>query len=142
MQVESKAQSDPVYGSNGREYWLGHGAEHLSQEAKFDRYLDTLKPRTYEVDDENSKTTENSLKWAENHLGAQMWDYGYIPKEKDYPTPFRVPNPNKTEYEETEEITDTLDSIRQAEIQFGYVKQNKTEHGDNFDYYNERPLTK
>lgn len=49
-----------------------------------------------------------------------MWDYGYIPAEKDYPTPFRTPDPKKTEYEETSEITDTLDSIRQAEIQFGY----------------------
>mgnify|MGYP006114141707 FL=1 len=49
MQVESnsenQAQSDPVYGSNGRGYWLGHSNEHISKEEKFNRYLDTLKPR-------------------------------------------------------------------------------------------------
>jgi len=33
-----------------------------------------------------------------------MWDYGYIPKGHDYPTPFRVPNPVTTEYDETSEI--------------------------------------
>jgi predicted RNA-binding protein YlxR (DUF448 family) len=49
MQVESnnqnQAKSDPVYGSNGRGYWLGHSHEHISKEEKFNRYLDTLKPR-------------------------------------------------------------------------------------------------
>jgi hypothetical protein len=45
MQVKTEAKSDPVYGSNGREYWLGHGNMHVSQEEKFNRYLDSLKPR-------------------------------------------------------------------------------------------------
>jgi len=45
-----------------------------------------------------------------------MWDYGHIPKEKDYPTPFRTPTIANGEYDETSEITDTLDSIKQAEI--------------------------
>lgn len=56
MQVEAKAKSDPVYGSNGRAYWLGHGAEHISQEEKFNRYLDTLKPQKFE-DDVDAKTS-------------------------------------------------------------------------------------
>ena len=56
MQVEAKAKSDPVYGSNGRAYWLGHGAEHISQEEKFNRYLDTLKPQKFE-DDVEAKTS-------------------------------------------------------------------------------------
>lgn len=115
MQVSSQAKSDPVYGSNGRDYWLGHSAEHISQEEKFNRYLDTLKPQEYEGDFD-AKTTDSSLKWAEDHLEAKMWDYGHIPKEKDYPTPFRTPTIANGEYDETSEITDTLDSIKQAEI--------------------------
>lgn len=139
MQVNSEAKSDPVYGSNGRAYWLGHSAEHISQEEVFNRYLDTLKPRSYDV--EATETTDKSIDWAENHLGAKMWDYEYIPKEKDYPKPFMEPKVKDGEYEETAEITDTLDSIRQAEIQFGYRKEDQTHHGGNFDYYNEKGLT-
>lgn len=71
-----------------------------------------------------------------------MWDYGYIPKGHDYPTPFRVPNPVTTEYDETSEIQDTLDSIKQAEIQFGYSKETRDNKEENWDYYNNRPLTK
>ena len=70
-----------------------------------------------------------------------MWDYGYIPKEKDYPKPFLTPDPETTEYDETEEISDTLESIKFAETKFGYIKEDRSEHGDNFDYTNERPMT-
>ena len=49
MQVESnnqnQAKSDPIYGSNGRGYWLPYSSEHISKEETFNRYLDTLKPR-------------------------------------------------------------------------------------------------
>ena len=50
--MQTSSSSDPVYGSNGRSYWLGHSNEHISKEEKFNRYLDTLKPREYEEDKE------------------------------------------------------------------------------------------
>jgi len=72
MQVESASQaavqSDPVYGSNGRGYWLGHSNEHISKEEKFNRYLDTLKPRDQQINDE-MKDSEASLKQAEEITG-------------------------------------------------------------------------
>ena len=70
--VLSQSMSDPVYGSNGETYWYGHSANHISQEAKFNRYLDTLKPVQYEDDEENTKATLDSLKWAEKDLGEKM----------------------------------------------------------------------
>jgi len=57
----SLAQSDPVYGSNGRGYWLGHSNEHVSKEELFNRYLDTLKPRDQQINDD-MKDSEASLK--------------------------------------------------------------------------------
>jgi hypothetical protein len=34
-----------------------------------------------------------------------------------------------------------MDSIRQAEIQFGYIQEDKTNKGDDWDHYNNRALT-
>ena len=59
--MQTSSSSDPVYGSNGRSYWLGHSNEHISKEEKFNRYLDTLKPREYEEDKE-VKESAASLK--------------------------------------------------------------------------------
>ena len=65
MQVDNQAGSDPVYGSNGRGYWLGHSKEHISKEEVFNRYLDTLKPRE-QVPDPEIDQSEASLKQAQD----------------------------------------------------------------------------
>ena len=84
-----------MYGSNGRGYWLGHSNEHISKEEKFNRYLDTLKPRDYEINTE-MKESEASLKQAEEMTGKELewYDVNNIPakfKKESYPTPFMEP---------------------------------------------------
>lgn len=45
--------------------------------------------------------------------------------------------PEHPDFDEDQEIDDTLDSIRQAEIIYGYKKEHRTWHpeGSNWDYY-------
>lgn len=137
-----QTSSDPVYGSNGRGYWLGHSNEHISREEKFNRYLDTLKPQKFELDTD-AANTEASLKQAEEMTGKSLtyYDWKNPPPEKKketYPVPFSTPDPENLDAEEDQEIDDTLDSIRQAEILYGYKKEHRTWHpeGSNWDYYN------
>jgi|APSaa5957512535_1039671.scaffolds.fasta_scaffold208431_1 hypothetical protein len=56
-------------------------------------------------------------------------------KRKWYPTPWMTPE--HPDIDEDQEIDDTLDSIRQAEIIYGYKKEHRTWHpeGTNWDYY-------
>ena len=55
-------------------------------------------------------------------------------KKESYPAPFYIAP--GTEMVDDGEIDDTLDSIRQAEVMFGYKKDNRNWHADpNWDYY-------
>jgi hypothetical protein len=72
------------------------------------------------------KESEASLKQAEEITGGQLEYYNVnnVPekfKKASYPTPFMTPeNPDA---EDDAEIDETLDSIRQAEVMFGYKKE-------------------
>tara|TARA_B110001450_G_scaffold255068_1_gene281728 strand:- start:910 stop:1500 length:591 start_codon:yes stop_codon:yes gene_type:complete len=87
------------------------------------------------------KQSEASLKQAEEITGGQLeyYDTKNVPekfKKASYPTPWLTPE--HPDAEDDQEIDDTLDSIRQAEIIFGYKKETRNWHkeGNKWDYYN------
>jgi len=88
------------------------------------------------------KASEASLKQAEEMTGKQLeyYDTKNVPekfKKESYPTPWYTPIDAIKGAEDDPEIDDTLDSIRQAEIIFGYKKETRNWHPDgaNWDYY-------
>ena len=121
-QIESEAKDDPIYGSLGPpKPFLGvNGTEFVA--AKFESYMNSLKPVKF-LNDENVNTTWSSLIWAENSIGEHM----NLPKKDKYymehhnavlhqNTDFiKVEN-----YTEDEDISSTLDSIKDAEHLMGY----------------------
>lgn len=88
------------------------------------------------------KDSEASLRTAEELTGGKLeyYDTNNVPekfKKDSYPTPFRTDFYNSETILDDPEIDDTLDSIRQAEILFGYKKEKRDWHEDpNWDYYN------
>lgn len=80
-----------------------------------------------------------SLKQAEEITGKQLeyYDVNNVPekfKKASFPKPFMVPD--HPDAEDDDEIDSTLDSIRQAEIMFGYKKETRNWHQDpSWDYY-------
>ena len=86
------------------------------------------------------KESEASLKQAEEITGGQLEYYNVnnVPekfKKASYPTPFMTPE--HPDAEDDAEIDETLDSIRQAEVMFGYKKETRSWHaeGNKWDYY-------
>ena len=83
------------------------------------------------------KESEASLKTAEEITGGLL-EYGKYPEKfhkSSFPTPFRTPeNPD---VEDDPDINETLDSIRQAEVMFGYKNETRSWHaeGNKWDYY-------
>jgi hypothetical protein len=98
-----------------------------------------LKPREQEPEQEIDQS-EASLKQAEEMTGQQLeyYDTKNVPekfKKESYPAPWYTPE--GVDAEDDNEIDETLDSIRQAEIIFGYKKETRNWHpdGQKWDYY-------
>jgi hypothetical protein len=85
------------------------------------------------------KESEDSLKQAEVITGGQLeyYDVNNVPakfKKASYPKPWLTPE--HPDAEDDAEIDETLDSIRQAEVMFGYKNETRSWHADqNWDYY-------
>jgi hypothetical protein len=115
----------------GKDYEVDYSKLPMTPEIELEMNLSKMKPRVFELDEDEHPATMDSLKWAEEKLNHTL----VIPHIENPPMEEGSEEYNKIfDYEDDEDVTSTLKSAHQAEMIYGL--HNHRVYGYGYGYGN------